>query len=363
MRRSAIAAFIALSGLGVQTAQAQTAASAPGPVCTAPSIVDTVDLKPVDGTDQVTVPVQINGSEKQFLLDIGTDHSEVSQVLVGALKLPGANRSNDFLALAPGADNSANQFHNFNSNAQLSAAMMDVNGSRSAQDYASRVSIANFAVGDASGHNVQLIIANDKLMGTPAEPYDGRMTGDILAQYDIEFDFGGKKLSFLTATNCTEKEIVHWPSAMVAVVPMTMSGGKMRVPVSVQGRVIEAVIDTGFAHTVMRRDIAESLGLKPGAPDVMPDGDVRDGLGQTVYVHTFSQISFSGITANNVPVRIQTNSMVHMISRAPILGSRATFAADPATKVPDLAIGMDVLHQLHIYAAFNENKLYVTSAE
>jgi hypothetical protein len=38
------------------------------------------------------------------------------------------------------------------------------------------------------------------------------------------------------------------------------------------------------------------------------------------------------------------------------------FAADPATKVAPLAIGMDVLHQLHIYAAFGQDKLYVTLA-
>ena len=360
MLKQVLAALLALWGLS--EAAAAQAQAPPTPTCTAPTVVDTIDLKPVAGTDQMTVPVGINGAEKQFLLDIGTDHTEISTAAVKELKLAGANQSNDSLSLAPGPDNSGNQFHNFNSNVQFNAAMFDVNGARSAQDYAARVRVKDFTVGEATGHNLQLIIANDKEMGTPAEPYDGRMTGDMLAQYDIEFDFAGKKLTFLSSTNCTEKEIVHWPATVVAIIPMKFSNGKMTVPVSVQGRVIDAVIDTGFAHTVMRRDIAESLGLKAGAPDTQPDGDVRDGLGQQVYVHTFSQIAFSGVAAQNVPVRIQTNSMVHVINRAPILGSRATFAADPATRVPDLAIGMDVLHQLHMYAAFGENKLYVTAA-
>jgi hypothetical protein len=105
------------------------------------------------------------------------------------------------------------------------------------------------------------------------------------------------------------------------------------------------------------------LGLSPGSADVPADGNLRDGLGQQVYVHTFPQISFGGVTASNVPVRIQTNSMVHPINRTPITGSRAQFPTDPALKVPNLAIGMDVLHQLHLYAAFGQDKLYVTAAQ
>lgn len=347
---AAVAGLLSLAG----QAQAQQS-------CTAPSVVDTVDLKAVAGTDQVTVPVQINGTEKQFLLDIGTDHTEISQVAAAELHLPSGNQSDDSLQLAPGAENASSQFHNFNQGATFSAAMMDVGGSRSPQDYAPRVRAATFTIGDATAQHIQLIIANDKEMGK-SEPWDGRLTGDFFAKYDIDFDFGGKKLSFLTASNCTEKEIVHWPATEVAIVPLTISGNKMHVPVSVEGKTIDAVIETGSAHTVMRRDIAEQLGLKADTPQMMPDGDVRDGMGERVYVHTFPRIAFSGITASNVPVRIQSNSMVHQINRTPILGSRAQFARDPSTKVPDLAIGMDVLHQLHIYAAFGQDKLYVTAA-
>jgi hypothetical protein len=83
-----------------------------------------------------------------------------------------------------------------------------------------------------------------------------------------------------------------------------------------------------------------------------------------IYTHTFPQISFpGGVTANNVPALIQANSMVHKLDRSPVLGSRATFARDPGERIPDLALGMDVLHQLHLYAAFEQSKLYVTPAE
>jgi hypothetical protein len=43
-------------------------------------------------------------------------------------------------------------------------------------------------------------------------------------------------------------------------------------------------------------------------------------------------------------------------------GSRLSATPVVGTPVPDLALGMDVLHQLHIYAAFGQGKLYVTPA-
>jgi hypothetical protein len=48
--------------------------------------------------------------------------------------------------------------------------------------------------------------------------------------------------------------------------------------------------------------------------------------------------------------------------KAVVTGSRLSAAPDPGERIPDLALGMDVLHQLRIYAAFGQTKLYVTPA-
>ena len=49
------------------------------------------------GSDLKTVPVAINGKPKQFLLDIGTNPTEVSRATVADLALPDADRSLDTL--------------------------------------------------------------------------------------------------------------------------------------------------------------------------------------------------------------------------------------------------------------------------
>ena len=239
---------------------------------------------------------------------------------------------------------------------------MDVRHNSGRDGRAGRVGIDTFTIGGATARRLQFLIADDKEMGK-SKPYDGLMTGDFFKQYDVELDFAGKQINYLTPTKCTDPDkVVFWSHSAVAVIPMTLSDGKIHTQVSVQGHVVDAAIDTSSARTVMRRDIAELiLGYKAGTADMTPAADLKDATGQQVYGHTFSQISFAGgVAAANVPVLIQTTGMVRDPRMDPVLGSRAQ-SADP--RIPDLTLGMDVLHQLHLYVVFGQKNLYVTSAQ
>src|SRR5665213_2323464 len=122
MFKQMLVTIIALSG--VNEAAAQTMATPQS--CPMPSIVDKADLKPVPGSDLMTVPVEINGKSKQFLLDIGTGPTEVSEVTVKELALPGANQSSDTLLNSGAYSNGFDQFRNFSMGTQVQAAMLDV---------------------------------------------------------------------------------------------------------------------------------------------------------------------------------------------------------------------------------------------
>lgn len=350
MHKPIFAASIALLGLN-GAALAQTDAPAAAATCPRPAVADTAELAPVAGSNLMTVPVAINDTPKLFLLDIGRTPDQVSEAAAGDLHLPQTN-------LTTGSDGLAD----LNTSSQFRAAMFDVKSGVSATEMQTRVKAAAFTIGNATVHDVVFLVANDRDLGK-SKPYDGLLTTGIFSKYDLNLDFGGRKFSFLAPTSCTDpNQIVYWPHEVVATIPMDVRDGKITVQVTIDGHAIDGVIDTSSDRTVMRRAVAERLfGLKADTPAMTPT-DIRDGMGERVYQHTFPQIAFGGVIAGNVPALIETNSMVHKIDRTPTLGSRAQFTAGPGDRIPDLALGMDVLRQLHLYIAVAEGKIYVTPA-
>ena len=114
-------------------------------------------------------------------------------------------------------------------------------------------------IAGANVQNLQFLVANDRDMGK-SEPYDGVLTGSLFPQYDINFDFGGKHLSFLDPTTCTDpNQVAYWPHAAVAVIPMTIKNSRIVVPVTINGHSLDAVIDTGLPRTVMRRGVGSFI--------------------------------------------------------------------------------------------------------
>ena len=351
-----LATLVALLG----TAALSSAALAQS--CSLPSLTDSVDLKPLPGSSLMTVPVAVNGTPKQFLLDVGTNPTEISQAAVTQLGLPEAVKRTENISADSG--NMVARGGNLSSLTNGGLGNVSVRDVRDKLGLGNQtpVRITSFTLGNATGQHLMFLVANDADMGK-AEPYDGLMTGDFFKQYDVEMDFGNKELNYLTPTRCTDPDkVVFWAHSNVAVIPITMTdGGKISVPVSVQGHQINAVIDTSSSRTMMRRDVAELIvGLKADTPDMPASGDLKDGKGQQVYAHTFSQISFAGgVTAINVPALILTNNLTHQINNGVELGS---WARSQDAKLPDLTLGMDVLHQLHLYVVYGQKNLYVTSA-
>ena len=350
MFKRMLAGFGVLIGLNA-AASAQT--------CPLPSVAASAQLQPIPGSDLMTVPVGLNGTTKNLLLDVGSNSTEISPAVVAELSLPSNDRVTDSTQfgqqLGPTGSASPGQM------STMAAPVYQVNGARAADANRQRVRVGSFQLGTATGRDLQLVVSTESDLGK-SKPYDGRLTGSFFKQYDVELDFGGKVINYLTPNSCTDiNQVVYWPHTAVAAVPMTMSGGKMQVSVSIEGHDIDALIDTGSERTVMRRDIAERLfGLKADTPDMMPSGSLEDGKGEKVYAHTFKQIAFEGVTALNVPALIQANSMIHRLRGEPTLGSRAQFAADP--RIPALTLGMDVLHRLHMYVIYGQEKIYMTAA-
>ena len=355
-----LVALLAMNGsVAAQSAAVQNTAQA---VCNLPKIADSAALDPVPGSDLMTVPVAINGKSKQFLLDVGTGPTELSQATVDQLGVPEDRKGEQRFQIDTFDSGYSGQFKRTGPS-EIDAPIIQAGVAGSQLAARRRVRVDSFTIGRATGRNLSFAIAKDTELGK-SKPYDGLLTNGFFKQYDMEVDFAGNKIYYLTPTQCTNVDkLIYWAHSEVATIPITiLPDGKVTVQVTINGHAIDAVIDTSSAQTVMRRGIAEQmLGLRADTPQMQPDGDLEDGMGQQVYKTTFSQIAFQGVVASNVPALIETNSMIPNLHRTPELGSRARFSSE--AQIPALTLGMDVLGQLHLYFAFGENVLYVTSAE
>ncbi len=345
MRKSMLAAFVALLG---------TTAAASAATCALPDVADKVELKQVRGTNLVTVPVAINGKPRQFLLDLSTRPTRIAQATVAELGLPQAAGATESIETPR-----VNGDLSFSSGS-VQASVRQVGSGVNPDKYRTRVRTGSFTIGDATAKNRIFMVASDGEL-PPSAPYDGLMTNDFFSQYDVEIDFGTNQMTWLTPTSCTDpQQVAYWTNNGVAMVPMIVENGRFKVPVTIDGHSITAVIDTSSARTVMRRDIAEQvMGFAADTPAMMPADETKDGAGQTVYRHTFPKIAFmgaGGVTAANIPVLIAANDLTGS-DKEKVLGSQAR---STDARIPDLVLGMDVLHHLHIYAVFGQHRLYVT---
>jgi len=328
------------------------ASPALGQSCQLPSLADTAKLVPVAGSNLMTVPVAINGKAKQFALDLGGGTTQITQAAAADLGLPGSSVPQSD-AVRVGAQGDLG----FTGSLNIQSSVYNVNGSQNPDLIRPRVRVGNFTIGSATARNLQFIVSDDSGK-TP--PYDGLLTSDFFKQYDLEVNFAGHEINYLTPTKCTDpNQAVFWSHEVAAAVPVTLVNDKFQVSVSIDGHAVNGTIDTTATQTIMRREVAEQqFGLKPGSPGMAPQpGGAGSAEGSK---HVFQQIAFGGVIVQNASVLIPTSSMPENRSREVVLGSRA----QPADAlIPELTIGMDVLSHLHLYVVPGQGKMFVTAAE
>ena len=166
-------------------------------------------------------------------------------------------------------------------------------------------------------------------------PYalSGTLAPDFLSRYDVEFDFPNARMN-LFAPGCAGGD----PRASVPISPDNVH--HIIVPVKVDGRIVEAMLDTGASRSDFSLETARKLfgaalnGLRPAT-----GADVENGL----YTHPFRTLTIGDATIDNpdlvlVPERI---------------------ARRPANS-PRLVLGMGILRRTHMVVSYSRMLLALT---
>jgi hypothetical protein len=202
---------------------------------------------------------------------------------------------------------------------------------------------ADVVVGPAGGWG-----GNDPRVG-------GLLGASFLSRFEVEIDLAAGKIRFYSQSHCPGR-VVTWQHSDSAKIPVTVTEeGTLILPVTLDGKQMNALLDTGAVVTTLQMDTAEDLfGLKAGAPDVTPDGTSKSASGQAVptYRHPFHSLGFEGIHI--------TNPRILLSSVARNAGATSRIWG-PHGRPFDLVLGMHELRNLHLLIAYGEKAVYATS--
>jgi predicted aspartyl protease len=268
------------------------------------------------------VPVAINGTPENLLLDTGGGMTSISQKAIKELKL-----DDTFSKYVAG----------------------DMAGNTS--DRAVRV--ATFDLGNLRGENMKFHVAPFRKL--PGEAV-GILSADLFLQYDIDLDFGADRLNYFAQDHC-EGRVAYWPERPMAILPGDFRNGYLIVDVTLDGKVFQAILDTGAPTTTAGiSEVISNFHLEPGSQDlqetdppvIKEEEDEKDKNKPhwKYYSHKFERLSFGDITV----LHPQVDLLPEMIFGGP-LSNHGT-----------IIIGINVLRQLHIYIAYGEKKIYITPA-
>lgn len=197
----------------------------------------------------------------------------------------------------------------------------------------SSVSTKNFTLGNIVASSIDFVIIPDHTLVKGGA--EGTLGPAFIAAYDVEIDPAHGKLNFFAPEHCPG-QAVYWTNTPYAEIAFRVDRAlHIIIPVTLDGKVMEAEVDTGSTVSWIDKDTAQSaFGWGPDAvPPAAPGEDER------WYHYPFKSLSLNGVDVKNPKILVARNAHHE-----------------------GLVIGMDVLSKLHTFISYSENKMYITGA-
>jgi predicted aspartyl protease len=291
--------------------------------CNQLQIVNTIQMTRGPGGRDL-VPVSLNGTTKQFVLQTG-GLTAINQHVADELKL----------------DTHDSRIRMFSAAGQMSNRYAVVH---------------DFIAGHMHGADVAM-----QIMPADEKP-DGDFGMDHWNRLDVDVDFGTDKMNMFSPDHCPGR-VQYWTAPALAVLPVDLKRDQnIWVTVQLDGHDEQAIIDTGESRSTIRLKEAQRVfNLSYGSDDTPQTGTLGGDDTLKIYKHVFKTIGFGDVAVNNPEMMIEPDVYQRATDPSALVSSRAKSEKD-LLNIPDMVIGMDVLRKLHIYMAFGEAKLYVTDA-
>jgi len=257
-----------------------------------------------------TTMVKINGTSTRFILDTGAFFNSMSSANASSLGLKLQSLPFGFRVSGIGGAQNVQQTH-----------------------------VKEFGILDTTLKNIDFIVG-----GTDVG--DGLLGANLLDLADLEIDLAHGKLTLFKADHCEKASLAYWvKDGKYNVADLEPSDNpsdrRTFISVTINGKKVRAVLDSGAAATVLTRDAAERIGIDLNKPDVKA-GSGGMGFGaKTVKSWTVNIDSFS------VGSETIQHSQMQVIDGG--MGDKT-----------DMLLGVDFILAHHMFIANSKKKAYFT---
>jgi predicted aspartyl protease len=259
----------------------------------------------------ILVPVSVNGQQKMFIVDTGGYATSITQNAAAALDLP-ARRTHSHMG-------------------------RDIGGKY--ED--SYVIASTFELGRMQAKDFDLLVMNANDMA------DGLLAPDLLRNFDVEFDFEAMTLNLFRPHSCQDRA-VYWTDKYIALPITAAQVVHVRVPVTLEGKDMRAILDTGAPFSTMSLlSAGHFFDISRASPGIAPVGAIRGVSGGQLatYAYPFKTLTMGGVAVANPRILLTDSDN--------FLGSNDA----------SLLLGLDIMRRLHMYFAYHESMLYISVAD
>jgi len=262
--------------------------------------------------ERPTTLVKVNGAVARFAIDTGAWFNFMSRA------------NSDALGLKPVP-------------APFGFRMGGIGGSA----FAEIATIKDLGILDTDLHHVDFVVGG-------SDAGEGSLGANLLDFADLEIDLAQGKVTLFKTDGCRKAELAYWVKEggtynVADLHPsVNLNDRRSFVDVTINGKTVRALLDSGAVATLLDRRAAEHVGIDLHGPGVKAGGPVR-GIGARTYQSWIVPIDTFSVGTET----IQHSEMLVMDGN---FGDGST----------NMILGVDFMLAHHMYIANSQRKLYFT---
>lgn len=216
--------------------------------------------------------------------------------------------------------------------------------------------VDDFKLGETAIPDIRLYVAGEQDFG---EGKDVLLGEDFLRNFDIEFDLANRAVRLFQPQGCDGVSLAYWTKEVpgqVEIERIDEERPRIAFPVQVNGRPVEAFLDSGAPTSIVSIDDAAAVGVTPTSAGVAA-GPMVGGVGGKrveIWSGPFESFAVGNETIRDIRIRFGD---LDKYSTATATGSRI---ARRFRNTQPMMLGADFLQAHRLLVSHSQRRLYYT---